>query len=160
MRMLTVLATLWGIENLVLALMSGRKIYQNPNRLDFIYTYAFLNGAFVWEDMLVFGFFHVTSVAIGLVFGDLRLFLLLFILFWTVRSAGEILYFFLQQFIQPRHHPHKITTPLQRFFGHITDQKSFILMQVFLQTILIISLFAMILLIGNWDRIGTLQVGF
>ncbi len=85
--------------------------------------------------------------------GDMRYWLLLFILFWIVRSAGETLYFFLQQFIQPKHHPHVLDEHFRfyrRIFGDISEQKCFILTQVVHQTILTLSLFALILLLRSW----------
>lgn len=151
---------LWGLENLVLTFISFKKIYTIPNKLHFIYPFVFLNGAFVWEDMFVFGIFHLLSVVIGVFAGDLRIFALLFLLFWSVRCSGEILYFFLQQFLMPKHHPHNISAhfgPLRKMFGNISDQKCFILMQVFLQTILTLVLCALFLVLIHWNEIGIIR---
>ncbi|MFH2118290.1 MAG: hypothetical protein ABII10_00940 [Candidatus Paceibacterota bacterium] len=57
-----------------------------------------LIGAFVWADAVVFGlFWTIVSLAAWLM-NDWLLFLLVVSLFWVVRSAGETIYWFNQQF--------------------------------------------------------------
>lgn len=154
--MLNALIIVWGLENILLATISFRKIQKSSKILDVIYPLTLINGAFVWEDILIFGTFHFLSVVIGLLLVDFRYTILLFLLFWVVRSSGEILYFFLQQFIRPKHHPHSISAhfkPIRALFGNISDQKCFILMQVLLQTVLIYALFGLTQLLLHWNQL-------
>lgn len=150
--MYNTLAVVWALFNFSLAVISFGKIKKDLQKLDFIYKFAAVTGAFVWEDMFVFGLLHTAGIIIGFLSGDLRISLLLFLIFWIVRSAGETLYFFLQQFIQPKHHPHDINTlfkPIRWIFGNISEQKCFILLQITYQTILVFSLFGLVLLLTH-----------
>lgn len=55
-------------------------------------------GIFVWGDALVFGlFWFLVSIAIWFL-QDWLLFILVISIFWLVRSVGETIYWFLQQF--------------------------------------------------------------
>jgi hypothetical protein len=142
--MYTFLITIWGLLNAVLSAISVAKIRKNKDKCDFIYWWGFLSGAFVWEDMFVFGILHALLVFVTIVvFQNPIFWLISFLTFWVVRSFGETLYFFLQQFILPQHHPHKISAHfviLKRFFGDISEQKCFILMQITLQSVTVICL--------------------
>lgn len=55
-------------------------------------------GAFVWGDAVVFGIFWVLSSLVALALKDWYLFLLIISVFWVVRSLGETIYWFNQQF--------------------------------------------------------------
>lgn len=150
--MFTIAILAWGILNFSLAIISIFKIRQNEKKLDFIWWWTFFAGAFVWEDMLIFGILHSGLAFFSLFTQNNSYWLLGFIIFWIVRSAGETLYFFLEQFIVPKHHPHEISShfaPLRRLFGNISDQKAFIIMQVLMQSILIVSIFSLILLLTD-----------
>jgi hypothetical protein len=60
-------------------------------------------GMFVWGDAVVFGLFWVVSSIIVLVLRDWYLFLLTISIFWVVRSVGETIYWFNQQFSSKVH---------------------------------------------------------
>lgn len=141
---------IFGISNLLLAILSVSKIKESPKKLNFIWYWGFLSGAFVWEDMLIFGILH-SLVSFFIVFAqNSEIWIIYYLIFWVVRSSGETLYFFLQQFIQPKHHPHKITThfdQLKKLFGNISDQKCFIIMQVVMQSITVLSLVGLMLIL-------------
>ncbi len=148
--MFTLLISAWGILNLALSIISIFKIRKNLKNCDFILWWTFIAGAFVWEDMLVFGILHSGLALFSLLMHNNNYWILGFLVFWIVRSAGETLYFFLEQFIVPKHHPHYITehfVALRKIFGDISDQKAFIIMQVLMQSILIVSIFSLILLL-------------
>jgi hypothetical protein len=66
--------------------------------------YGFL-GAFVWADLVVFGAFWTLVSLLTLILSDWILFLLITSLFWLVRSAGETLYWFHQQFTPNKGNP-------------------------------------------------------
>jgi hypothetical protein len=151
----------WIFLNLYLFFVSVRHIRNSPQKFEFIYSWAFIIGAFVWEDLLVFSLFQVLCGTITLLTNDFRLFILLFVVFWIVRSSGEALYMFLEQFIVPKNYPHYISShfaPFRRFFGPVSDQKCFILLQVFQQTLLVFSLTALVLLLLYWPVLGQLRV--
>lgn len=57
-----------------------------------------LIGAFVWADAVVFGLFWTGASVVVLLLKDWILFLLLQSVFWTIRSVGESIYWFNQQF--------------------------------------------------------------
>jgi hypothetical protein len=76
--------------------------------------------------------------------------------FWAVRSTGETIYFFLQQFHMPQHHPHQVTghfAQLERVFGKVSDQKGYILMQIFHQSVVMIAVSAVLLLLVKWSTL-------
>jgi len=55
-------------------------------------------GIYVWGDAFIFGFFWTGSAIASLILQDWILFLLIFSLFHLVRSVGETIYWFNQQF--------------------------------------------------------------
>ncbi len=148
--MLTIFIAIWGIIGATLAYISINKIKANKQECDFTWWWGFPIGAFVWEDMLVFGILHALLALISLLSSNTLIWVISFLVFWIVRSAGETLYFFLQQFIVPKHHPHDISAQLQmvrKLFGNISDQKCFILLQVTMQSLLVLSLLSLIYLL-------------
>jgi hypothetical protein len=58
----------------------------------------YLLGMYVWGDATVFGIFWGFAAIVTLFFQDFVLFLLIVSLFWLVRSVGETIYWFNQQF--------------------------------------------------------------
>ena len=141
---------LFGVINLLLALYSIPKIKQDKKSVSFIWWWAFINGSVVWGDMLVFGLLHFGFAIVGILTQNITIWVICFLVFWMVRSAGETLYFFLEQFIVPKHHPHYIEDqlkPLRKIFGDIDEQKCFIIMQVIHQSVLISSIIALIFIL-------------
>lgn len=68
-----------------------------------------LLGAFVWADAVVFGIFWFIASLITVYLNDWLLFLLGQSLFWTIRSLGEVQYWFNQQFSTVKRNPgHKL----------------------------------------------------
>ncbi len=64
-------------------------------------------GAFVWGDAVVFGLFWLLSSIVTLLLKDWYLFLLVVSVFWVVRSLGETIYWFNQQFSPINRNPIK-----------------------------------------------------
>ena len=104
-------------------------------------------GIFVWGDGVILGLFWFLSGLISF-FANLliptdQLFYLIFTLFWIVRSSGEVLYWFLQQFSTvERDPPH--TLPLVSIFP---GQSVWFAYQVIWQCVLVISLVALFYLV-------------
>lgn len=65
----------------------------------------YLNGAFVWGDALVFGFFWFLLTLVILFLNDWLLFLLILAIFWFLRSLGEVIYWLNQQFSKINRNP-------------------------------------------------------
>ena len=62
-------------------------------------------GSFVWADAVVFGAFWVIMSIISLVFSSWILFLITQSIFWLIRSIGETIYWFNQQFAMKNRNP-------------------------------------------------------
>jgi len=62
-------------------------------------------GIFVWGDAVVFGLFWFLSSLISYLLKDWLLFLLIISVFWIVRSLGETIYCFNQQFSNINRNP-------------------------------------------------------
>ncbi len=78
------------------------KYRKNP----FGQTYFFFPlGAFVFADLVVFGFFWTAVSLFTLFLQDFLLFLFIFTLFWFIRALGEAHYWFLQQFSSVNRNP-------------------------------------------------------
>ena len=129
---------------------------KNDHQIEYIYSWAWPIGAFVWEDLFIFSVLGLIGCVVTIMLRDIRIGYLFFVVFWVVRSAGETLYFFFQQFSQPTAYPHvvgKHFTVIRRIFGKLSDQKCFILMQVFHQSALVCSLVLLIILLLNWPAL-------
>lgn len=83
-----------------------------------------LFGSFVWADHVIFGLFWTIATIICLLLNDYLLFVLIVSVFWLVRSVGESMYWFLQQFSQIERNPpesfriHKIFQNNSVWFVH------------------------------------------
>lgn len=76
----------------------------NKNSLGLTYVFR-IYGAFVWADIVVFGLFWTIAGIVSLLLNSGVLFLLIASLFWLVRSIGETIYWFLQQFSKINRNP-------------------------------------------------------
>jgi len=122
---------------------------------EFTYNFGFLIGAFVWEDMFVFSVYGLAASIATVWLGQWKYGLLFFLVFWMVRSAGETLYFFLEQFIEPKHFPHYVDEHfdlVRKIFGKISYQQCLIIMQVTFQIIMMTSIVGIITLLFAWNR--------
>ncbi|MFH0863936.1 MAG: hypothetical protein V1858_02535 [Candidatus Gottesmanbacteria bacterium] len=146
------------VINLFLFILSINKLRHSRKKIEFIYHWGFLLGAFTWEDLLVFSLFDIIFLFITYLAKDLRLGLLIWILFWIVRGSGETIYWFLQQFGQPSVYPHNQYAGFKRMHfltGKVSLQQTFIIMQVFHQVITTFFLAALVLLLMDWKIIPT-----
>lgn len=62
-------------------------------------------GIFVWGDAVVFGIFWILASVISYLLADWLLFLLIISIFWVIRSLGETIYWFNQQFSKINRNP-------------------------------------------------------
>lgn len=148
--MIKILIAIFGILNFFFAILSVSKIKKTPEYVQFIRKWAFLSGAFVWEDMLAFGTLQFLFALVSIVLDKPVIWIICYLIFWIIRSSGETFYCFLEQFIVPKQYPHNIHDEmeyLRKMFGNISDQKAFILLQVFFQSITIVSTILLILIL-------------
>lgn len=100
-------------------------------------------GIFVWADGVVISIFWTIIGLYSLLFGSVSEFVVLYALFWVVRSFGEVIYWLLQQFSSEVKDPPE-TVP----FSNIFPGKSvWFAMQVIWQMVLVISIFAVLQLV-------------
>ena len=135
-------------------ILSWLKIKNGSKVAEFIYNFGFLIGAFVWEDLLVFSVYGLVASIATIFLNQWKFGLLFYLIFWIVRSSGETFYFFLQQFLEPKHHPHFLNhhfDVLRKIFGKISYQQCLILMQVFFQIIMMTSIICFIILVYYWN---------
>lgn len=103
-------------------------------------------GAFVWIDVVVFGLFFSLVSLLCLIFGQWVLFWVVFSVFWVVRSIGEQIYWFLEQFASKhRNSPHTLW-PHKWFKG----EETWIVMQIFWQCISVVSIISSVYFFMLW----------
>jgi hypothetical protein len=88
---------LYGLIAVCSAVQGFRQSYLNKNPYG-LTRWLLPYGSFVWGDAAVLGAFWAAASAVSLVFHSSQLFLVIQAIFWMVRSAGEVMYWFLQQF--------------------------------------------------------------
>jgi hypothetical protein len=103
-------------------------------------------GAFVWGDMAVFGTFWTIVGLISYIAQDTLLFLLIYSIFWLIRSLGETIYWLNQQFSTiNRNPPHKLL--LHHLFH---DDSVWFAYQIFWQCLTVISSLTTLYLAKLW----------
>lgn len=114
------------------------------------YKVCELYGSFVWADHVVFGLFWIGVSIVVLLLQDWLLFLLIISTFWLVRSIGETIYWFFQQFI-----PRKGNDPKKFWYYFLFRNDSvWFVNQIAWQCTTVITLITTIYLSTLW--IGTL----
>ncbi len=103
-------------------------------------------SAFVWADAVVFGLFFLFVSIFSLLVQDFILFLLIFSVSWTVRSIGESVYWFLEQYADNHRNPEH-TLFLSRWFPR---NSSWIANQVFNQCLSVIGIITSAYLLKIW----------
>lgn len=98
-------------------------------------------GAFVWADSIVFGLFFTFVSAICLLLQNFLVFILVYSLFWTIRSFGEQFYWFLEQFSTVHKNPEH-TLWVSKFFPR---NSSWIALQTFWQCVSVVSIISSVL---------------
>lgn len=104
---------LFASVNIGLSLWGFYQCHKKKNAYGYT-PFLYPLGMYVWGDAAIFGIFWAGAALISLLLSDWILFLLIVSLFWLVRSVGETIYWFNQQFstitrMKPeRHLTHKI----------------------------------------------------
>lgn len=95
-----------------------------------------LLGAFVWVDAVVFGAFFSIVALVSLIFQSVILFCLVFSVFWVIRSIGEQIYWFLEQFAD-KHRNKPSTLPMAKYFP---GESVYIYTQIYWQCVSVIAI--------------------
>ncbi len=101
-----VLVIIYGIVNLVVFSKGYRETKHKKNAFGLTLLLGPL-GIFAWGDAVVFGLFWVIVTVLSLLLNEWNLFCLIVSVFWVVRSLGETLYWFNQQFSTINRNPPK-----------------------------------------------------
>ena len=110
--------------------------------------YLFFLGIFVWGDAVIFGLFWAISSIVSIFFQDFVLFLLIISIFWIVRSLGETIYWFNQQFSAKRY---SLNKPEKLLFHSVFHNDSiWFVYQIMWQCVTVISIVCSIYLIKLW----------
>lgn len=103
-------------------------------------------GMFVWGDAAIFGIFWAIVGAISICAGNWILFLLFCSLFWAVRSTGETLYFFNQQYSTViRNKPEDMP-----FYKYFHNDSIWFIYQIVHQCVTVFSIIASLYLAKLW----------
>ncbi len=103
-------------------------------------------GIYVWGDAVVFGFFWFFASVVSIFLNDWLLFLLIVSVFWLVRSVGETIYWFNEQFSTVnRNDPRKL--PFHTIFHN--DSVWFIF-QISNQCITVVTIITTVYLFHFW----------
>jgi len=101
----------------------------------------------VWGDALVISPFFMLASLISLGVNDFNLFMLFFCAYWLIRSIGESIYWFNQQFSTI------IRVKLKElpFYGKLVhDDSAWFIMQIFMQCIAVFTLIGTIYFSAAW----------
>ncbi len=105
-------------------------------------------GVFVWGDGLIFGPFWFLTSIVTLFLSDFVLFCLTFSVFWVVRSFGESIYWFNQQFSTiERNPPQKL-----RGYSIVKNDSVWFLYQIVWQCVAVISIITSIYFGVMWVK--------
>jgi len=108
--------------------------------------FLFFIGVFAWGDAVIFGPFWILVSIVSYLLIDWILFLLILSLFWVVRSLGETIYWFNQQFSKVKRQPPE-KLPGYRIFR---DDSIWFAYQIFTQCITVVALVFSIYLSKLW----------
>ena len=108
-------------------------------------------GAFVWGDLFVFSLFWLVASLILIALRNPTYFQVVFFLFWFIRSAGETVYWFLQQF-HPDTIPWAEYFPQVWFLAAVREREFWILFQITWQVIATLCLFGLVVSIVKLIR--------
>lgn len=105
-----------------------------------------ISGAFVWADLVVFGTFWTIVAFASLLLKDWLLFLLFVSVFWLIRSTGEWIYWFLQQFSNINRNPPE-NSSLYKIFQ---NSSVWFVYQIYWQTITVTTIITTLYLAALW----------
>lgn len=142
---MNLLLVLFGLYSLIGFILGVKNTWFKKNPYGLARWFSFL-GAFVWVDAVTFGLFFFLASLVSLILQNVILLLLIFSVFWTVRSIGETIYWFLEQFVNP--HKNKPET----LHGHkfFPGDSIYIHYQIFWQCVSVVSIIVSVYLFTRW----------
>ena len=137
----------YGIISFLAFLKGFRESKEKKNAYG-LAPYLYPLGIYAWGDAVIFGLFWSLSSLISLLLHDWILFLLIISVFWMVRSLGETIYWFNQQFSAKTYDWNKP----ERLFGHsiFHNDSIWYVYQITNQCMTIISIITTIYLANLW----------
>jgi len=114
------------------------------------FALTLLNGTFILGDAIAFSTFFFTASLLLIYKNDVRYTILVFLVFWIVRSAGEVVYWLNYQFASTN--PHPFINHLEFLTGPVPESSVFVIYQAANQALLAAFLILLFVLIRNWDR--------
>src|SRR3989339_131525 len=138
----------FALGNLFL-FVKARKECQNSNSYGLTKA-LFLLGMYVWGDVLIFSLFWTSVALICLIVNNVYLFFTFVSLFWVVRSFGETMYWFHQQFSTVRREPPEKV----ELYSLVHNDSVWFIQQVKNQCITILSLVMSIYFSVFWIKTG------
>ncbi len=146
MGILQLVFMLISVVHLMLSWYSWHRCRHCGDAFTLVPKWLVLSGAFVWGDVLVFSPFWFLIGLVSLTINDVLFFSVVVSLFWTVRSAGEVLYWFHQQFSPiERNKPKDLLG-----FKLVNNDAIWFVYQIFWQCVLVVALIASIVSIAAW----------
>ena len=129
-----------------------RQVKQIDNKRFFTNCPSYINkfGVYVWGDAIVFIPFHLIVFLFSLI--SLRFALLIWAIFFSIRSLGEIMFWFLQQFSDRSYRPDDFG------FCKLDNNAIYILYQTLMTVQATVSIVAAIIIIKYWDFIPTTYI--
>lgn len=106
----------------------------------------FILSTYVWGDAFIFGLFFAFSGIVTLFLNDWIMFLLIISIFWLVRSVGETIYWFLEQFATKHRNPYE-RLPFYKFFH---NDSIWFIFQICNQCITVITIITTVYLFHIW----------
>ncbi|HRN71317.1 MAG TPA: hypothetical protein PLS49_09130 [Candidatus Woesebacteria bacterium] len=100
-------------------------------------------GIYIWGDSFIFIPFHILIFLFSLI--SLRFGLLLWAVFFSIRSLGEVLYWFLQQFGDRKYRPYDFG------FKKLDNHAIYIYYQTIMTVHATVSIAALIIFIKFWE---------
>lgn len=126
---------LFGVYSLFGFLLGIKNTHFKKNPYGLTPYFSFL-GAFVWVDAVTFGAFFLVSSIVSIILQNFILLLLIYSIFWIVRSIGESVYWLLEQFAE-KHKNKPENLKGHKFFP---GDSIYIHYQIFWQCICVISI--------------------
>lgn len=108
-------------------------------------SYAKMMGIYVWGDAFIFLPFHIIIFLFSLI--SLPFGLLLWSVFFSIRSLGEVLYWFLQQFGERSYRPHDFG------FTKLDNHAIYIFYQTIMTVHATVAITAVIIIVKFWEVI-------
>jgi hypothetical protein len=142
----TIFILLFGLTALSTFFIALRKCKSHEGRVGKPYKVCELYGSFLWMDHIVLAPFWVIISFGTIILNDSLLFLLILSTFWLIRSIGETIYWFLQQF-----HPRPGNEPEKFWINKLAPgQGVWFLNQLFWQCVSVLTLISTVYLFSLW----------